>query len=398
MKCGIISDEIENALMSDFLVEDDYILDSGCIITNLGNINYINYHIISHRYNNYPYKKNGEEIKFESLRKDLLLLINDEHVKINLILFFIFFEIKNMQVMDNLTNNLTDRREYNENVIMPELRKVIYPNFLDNNLVFDHKLLKTVEYDPKIHTIIYMSYFLRDDNYDYFFTLDLKEINNMDYKLLFIFRIGGDGENLEDIEDRYRYQPMCDILNNTTHSDPFLNILTEDNFPTKLDLTRKLNKNQMNDKTGKSTYSKFKRNLYMNICSIYVDINSSFYISICSDYELEDYPDYIEEQIQYIRIIINKVSLEFYVDINSIVNSYDYENYDVFLFAIPNSYIPVETSSKLLLSVFEKEYNNNAAIIQRNVRLMLEYRRTSSPPYGFRYLLAKKHFEFEMQT
>lgn len=76
-KCGIIPSVIPEDMVENFIVEDEYLIDTGCTITHLGNIEYINYNILPHKYNNYPYNRKGEIIFDESLRKDSLKLINE---------------------------------------------------------------------------------------------------------------------------------------------------------------------------------------------------------------------------------------------------------------------------------------------------------------------------------
>ena len=75
--CGIVSGEIDDTIIDEIIVKDEYILDTGCTITNMGNTEYINYHILPNRYNNYPYDENKNEIIDEALRKDHLLNMKD---------------------------------------------------------------------------------------------------------------------------------------------------------------------------------------------------------------------------------------------------------------------------------------------------------------------------------
>ena len=77
LNAGIVSGDVDDDILYEIVVEDEYILDTGCIITNLGNTEYINYNELPNRYNNYPYDKDGNAIKNETLRKDHLCLIED---------------------------------------------------------------------------------------------------------------------------------------------------------------------------------------------------------------------------------------------------------------------------------------------------------------------------------
>lgn len=246
---------------------------------------------------------------------------------------------------------------------LEEFRKSMYPNCMKTSLAFNHKLNKCVLSDTCDYTC-FMSYFLKDDYYDVSFFQSIEEIDRLSsYRSLFIFRFVCNKEIFDYLGKENtdgRIEEISEILNNkdfrmTYDDEPFLNILTVENFPD-VSLSNKLNKSEFNDRIVES-YPRYKRNLYLNITS-----NDKFEC----DYETEalilsECEDSNElKSMIYVRIIgyIIDGKMEFDIDINSGKESYDYDDYEVWLYAIPDSNISRILAIDLLFNKFKEAYNN----------------------------------------
>lgn len=259
---------------------------------------------------------------------------------------------------------------------MDEFKKAIYPNSVNNSIVYHHKLhtcVKEDELESNMY-ICYMSYFQRDDHYESFFFQSLEDIKNFEYLSLFIFRITCDGEIFEYIGDDCIdgiYPGFTEELNCFSGffgygSIPYLDFLTTDNFP-EISLNSFSNRLYANEMDENSKYGNImKRDFYLNIAS-------------GDSYEYD--PNLIRDMIEngsksmiFVRIIAFRINgiTDFELDVYSDRISYDvigseldiyshrktYDDYEVWFYAIPNSNIPVDEACDLLLEKFRKIYES----------------------------------------
>jgi len=226
-----------------------------------------------------------------------------------------------------------------------EITKSMYPNFITNNsnLAFDS--LRGISTDDRNNKICYMSYYLEDDNYNLFFANTLKKIYNFDWQPLYIFRIvctDAEYESLKndmelaDIHELLLFETMNNLINKN-NSAINKNLLTSSNFPKFLNLFPKLGKEEMNDCKMFRGCDHLKRNLYLNIMSGCIFDNH-------------------RDDLNYFRIISykNNGELTFIIEVNSDAKNYEYEDYQIYFYCIPDSEIKLEKLAQLLLKSFKK--------------------------------------------
>lgn len=270
-----------------------------------------------------------------------------------------------------------------------EFKKAMYPNCLRDSLIYDYRLNKSVNVEDMIYDSYecYMSYFHRDDCYDVSFFQTLDELNKFEYGSLFVFRVACEKKLFDKLGGDHN-DGSCFQISEMLHSRhfsiirdtyPSFDILTTDNFPdvSIKSLSVKLNKSQMNDKTcGK--YPELKRDIYMNITSNdtfesdplalaeidketrdkYDQEKTLFELETGEEYKVE-YKEHIG--MIYVRIIGHMIDglMTFEIDVNSNEDSYPYDDYDVWFYAIPDSNIPRSVAVNLLFNKFKEAYSKS---------------------------------------
>jgi hypothetical protein len=143
------------------------------------------------------------------------------------------------------------------------------------------------------------------------------------------------------------YHLLYDIFVDVTYgSDNPVCILCNDNFPTWLP-TIALKKSEMEDEDNTLWGHEYKRNVYQCITFTFL------YPYNC------DYMDRMNEE-DFFRIIVYSNCDRFHIieiDLNYTKKNYDYDYYEIYLYATPPSLLTIEESKNLLLELFKKQMN-----------------------------------------
>lgn len=231
-------------------------------------------------------------------------------------------------------------------------RRAMYPNCEESGEIFDLDLNRCVKWSGK--NICYLAYYLRDDCYDTQCFENLEVLSKYVYTTpLFIFKITCPENIFKNLDD-VGYEKLDHLLNMgksqiTGDSYASDDLLTIDNFPNKIPTDHKLTKHEFLEPYGISYgHKQYKRNEYINICSRF---ETGFF-----KYPIEDVLENTDYYVRIIKIIESK-GHKYILEINSLAISYDYENYIVWNYYIPNSKIPKQVGSNMLLQRFFQSIN-----------------------------------------
>jgi hypothetical protein len=231
-----------------------------------------------------------------------------------------------------------------------EFKKALYPKCVERNVAFDLTLMRTVNVkDPTL--VAYIGYFKFDDHWGFLPAFDFAEMFEAGYQVFFVFRIQCTEQDIIDLKEFNIGSPIYDL--HVFHSGEYAHnvgkFLTVDNFPSTIDIVFK------SKKAGEplSSDTQWGISEYTNI----LKLNDITY-----DYDLhlmQQTGEGLYGNMIYVNIIVcfedsskDYEAGSIRVEVNSFVTKYDYENYDLFLYAIPPCNIAPAVAVDLLYASF----------------------------------------------
>lgn len=253
----------------------------------------------------------------------------------------------------------------NPSLNVAELRKAIYPNYLNSNLGFYPKENKCVEKTDNLRAY-YVAFYYRDDNFNVEPLKDIKDTKELEHNAIFIFRFYCDIEDYKTDDDFYYRHNLHDVFDDVRHGNENLcYMLCSDNFPISLS-EHSISKSEMEEFDNSGYLPVLKRNVYKCITS-----TSDFkYEDEYREMENEDENFVYESNNKFVRFIVHDSGVD--VELNSSKSDYPYVNYRIYNYLIPPAFIFYETSIDLLVSIFRKQFgivlpfNINYNSINRN--------------------------------
>lgn len=241
-----------------------------------------------------------------------------------------------------------------------EFIRALYPNCEENGEIYDLDLDRCVKFTDQ--TCCYVDYYRMDTNFTIWCYDTLEDLFKNSYSSpIFIFKINCTKEVINKLKRDILYEELDDKLNSNPSwicgdyeaSD---RILTIDNFPNKLNINFKLTKDEFLNasKPTSSELEEYKSKYYVNICTGKLSEFKDLYDIDEDDDDINEGTDY---NIRIIKVITDK-SYTYILDVNSIKESYDYENYTIWQYYVPPSNIPLKTITNLLLQRFIHSINN----------------------------------------